>query len=60
MKNCKSSYKNYLKIETFTTQTAEIWTVIVTPEHTFFQNPQVKERHITHITVMWSLLTMYD
>jgi len=49
-----------LKIETFTTQTAEIWIVIVTPEHTFFPSPQVKERHITHITVMWSLLTMYD
>ena len=30
-----------LKIETFTTQTAEIWIVIVTPEHMFFQSPQV-------------------
>jgi len=49
-----------LKIETFTTQSAEIWIVIIMPEHTFFQSPQVKERHITHITVIWSLLTTYD
>jgi hypothetical protein len=49
-----------LKIETFTTQTAGIWIVIIMHEHMFFQGSQVKEQHITHITVIWSLLTMYD
>jgi len=49
-----------LKTETFTTQTAGIWIVIIMPEHMFFQSLQVTEQHITHITVIRSFISMCD
>jgi len=49
-----------LTTETFTTQNAGIWIVIIVPEHMSFQRIQGTKRHITHITVIWSLLSMRD
>jgi len=49
-----------LRTKTFTTQNAGIWIVIIVPEHMSFQSHLVTERHITNITVIWSLLSMND
>jgi hypothetical protein len=49
-----------LKTETFTTQNAGIWVVIIMPEHMFFHSFQLTEQHISHITMIQSLLSMHD
>jgi len=48
------------KTKTFTTQNKGKWIVIIMPGHMFLQSPQVTERHITHITPIWSLISMND
>jgi hypothetical protein len=53
---CEATLTN----KTFTTQNAGIWIGIIVSEHMSFQSPQATERHITHITVIWSLLSMCD
>jgi hypothetical protein len=49
-----------LTTKTFTTQNAGKWIVIIMLELMIFQTAPVTERHITYITVIWSLICVRD